>query len=111
MMLTVHIVKPRLVDMCVDLSGREIGVTEHLLDGAQIGAILEQVRRKRVTQHVWRDFFRDAGIFRPSLNDLPKPLTAESTAASVQKQRLGFPTTEPVARLLDVPLHKILGNG
>ena len=34
------------VDMAVDLSGRERGVAEQLLDRPQVGAALEKMRRK-----------------------------------------------------------------
>ena len=40
------------VDMAVDLRGRERRVAEQLLDRAQVGAALEQVRRERVPQAV-----------------------------------------------------------
>lgn len=38
----------RAVDMCVDLSRRDIGVAEHLLDSSQIGPALEEMSRKRM---------------------------------------------------------------
>jgi hypothetical protein len=39
-------------DVCVHLGGREIGVAEHLLDRAEVGAALEQMRCERVAQEV-----------------------------------------------------------
>ena len=36
----------------VELGGGEVGVAEHLLDAAQVGASLEQVRRKGVAEQV-----------------------------------------------------------
>ncbi len=39
-------------DVRVALGRREIGVPEHLLHAAQVGAALEQVRRERVAQEV-----------------------------------------------------------
>jgi hypothetical protein len=47
--------------MGVDLSGGEIGVSQHLLNGAKIGAALEEVSRKAVPQGVRRDPLGDAG--------------------------------------------------
>ena len=43
MKLVVHDPKVIAVDMCVDLGRREISVAKHLLDGAQIGAVVEQM--------------------------------------------------------------------
>ena len=40
------------VDVAVDLRRRERAVAEELLDRAQVGAALEQVRRERVPQAV-----------------------------------------------------------
>src|ERR1041385_863700 len=44
--------EPRLEHVRVDLRGRQIGVPEHQLDRAQVGAVLEQVRGERVAQDV-----------------------------------------------------------
>src|SRR6266516_4598763 len=41
-----------LQDVRVNLSGRNVAVTQHELGRAQIGAALEQVRRERVPQQV-----------------------------------------------------------
>src|SRR5262245_48052503 len=41
-----------LEDVGVNLCRREIGMTEHHLDGAQIRPALEQMRRKRVSNHM-----------------------------------------------------------
>lgn len=47
-------------------------MTEHILDGTDVGAVHEQVGGKRVTEGVWSDVFRDAGeagaIFDNALN-------------------------------------------
>ena len=42
-------------DVRVELGRAEVGVAEHLLDAAQVGAALEQVRRERVAQQVGVD--------------------------------------------------------
>ncbi len=42
--------QPLLINMRVNLGRRDIGVAEHLLDDAQIGAIAEQMRGKTVPQ-------------------------------------------------------------
>ena len=43
------------VHVGVDLGGGEVGVAEHLLHRAQVGAALEQVGREAVAQRVGRD--------------------------------------------------------
>ena len=48
----------------VDLGGRDLGVAEEHLHGAEVGAGLQEVGRKGVAQAVRRDFFRDAGHTR-----------------------------------------------
>ena len=42
----------RAVHVRVDLGRRDVGVAEHLLDGAQIGAALEEMGRERMAQGV-----------------------------------------------------------
>lgn len=39
-------------DVCVDGGGRNVGMAEQHLHGAQVGAVIEQVRRERVPQGV-----------------------------------------------------------
>ena len=57
----VDIPQTRLEHVRVDLRRREIGVPEHHLDGAQIGAALEQMRRERMPQDVRTERAADAG--------------------------------------------------
>ncbi len=47
MELVVHRAQPRFEHMRIDLGGRQIGVAEHHLDHAQIGAAIPQVNRGR----------------------------------------------------------------
>ena len=47
--------QPRPAHVGVDLRGREVGVAEHRLHRAQVGAAFEQVGREGVAQHVRRD--------------------------------------------------------
>lgn len=42
-------------DVRVNLRGRDVGVTEHFLNGAQIGAVLQQMRGETMTQRVRRN--------------------------------------------------------
>ena len=56
--------QPRLQHVRVNLCRREIGMTEHQLDHAKVGAALQKVRRERVAQHVRAQVARDAGSDR-----------------------------------------------
>ncbi len=47
--LVVHHAKTRLEHVRVDFCGRHVGVAEHHLDGAQVGAALEKMRRERMS--------------------------------------------------------------
>ncbi len=55
----------RAGDVCVDLRRRNIGVAEHLLNGAYIGVILHKMRRERMPQRMRRNAFEPAcfGVF------------------------------------------------
>ena len=50
--LVVHPPQALFGDVGVDLGGGDRGVAQHLLQAPQVGPALEQVRRKRVPQHV-----------------------------------------------------------
>ena len=55
MELLVHGAEVLAVDVGVDLGGGEVGVAEHLLDRAEVGAALEQVGGEAVAERVRRD--------------------------------------------------------
>src|SRR5262245_9279375 len=73
-----------LEDVCVDLRGGQIGVSEHHLDGAQIGAPLEQMRRKRVSQHVRADRSAQPRLPDVRFQDLPETYTRQARSASLR---------------------------
>jgi len=52
MKLPVHALQPLLIDMCVNLGCRNIGVTEHFLNDPQISAVPQQMRSEAVPQRV-----------------------------------------------------------
>ena len=52
MRVEVHVAATAVRDLRVELGRREVGVAEHLLDAAQIGAPFEQVRRERMAQEM-----------------------------------------------------------
>jgi len=68
-----HRFQTLLIDVGINLRRRNIGVSEHLLNDAQVRAVAQQVRREAVPEQV-----RINILFQPSvpgffLNDLPDP--------------------------------------
>src|SRR5256885_1826578 len=61
MILLVHLPKVLAVHMRVDLRRRNVGMPEHFLDGAQIGAAFEQMRRERMAKRMRRHHLGDPG--------------------------------------------------
>ena len=51
----------RLVDMGVDLCGRDARMAQHLLDLTQVSPAREQVGGEAMAQRVWTDRNRRAG--------------------------------------------------
>ncbi len=56
-------------DVGVDLGGGDVGVAEHGLDGAEIGAIHKEVGGKTMAESVRGDMLGDAGKLGISLDD------------------------------------------
>jgi hypothetical protein len=55
------------VDVSVALGRRKARVSEHLLDRAEVRALLEKMRREAVAERVWMDAPRGAGAEWESL--------------------------------------------
>ncbi len=56
-------------DVSVDLGGGDVGVAKHCLDGANVGAVHEEIGGKAVAESVGGNVLRDAGFFGVGLND------------------------------------------
>ena len=57
--------------MRVNLRGRNVGVAEHFLDDAQIGAVAEQMRGKAVPEQMRINVRFQSGMFGVLFDDLP----------------------------------------
>jgi hypothetical protein len=66
-----HRFKPLLIDMRVNLSGRNIRMAEHFLNNAQIGAIPQQMCRKTVPEKMRINVLLQSGVPRMFFHDLP----------------------------------------
>ena len=73
-------------------------MAEQLLDDAQVGAALEQVRRERVAQRVRADTFGEAGGGGRPLDRGPGLLARQPAAAVAQEQRTAADRVDVSAR-------------
>src|SRR5215218_4783142 len=70
----------------VHLRGRDVGVAEHLLHGAQVAAAGEQVGGEAVAQRVRAHLARQAGVAGVALDDLVETLPGQRAAAEIDEQ-------------------------
>jgi hypothetical protein len=71
----------------VELGGREVGVTEHLLHAPQIRAAFEQMRGERVAEEVRVDAFGlEAGLLGQAPEDEEGASACQRAALRVQEQ-------------------------
>ena len=76
-----------LVDQLgIDLGGRNVRVSQHLLDGVEIRAVFQQMGGKGVAQGVRGDFCLNSGLLLIVLDDLPKALAAHALPAHIHEQ-------------------------
>ena len=68
----VHLAQTLAADVRVYLGGADVGMPQQLLNDAQVRAMLEQMRRKTVPQHVRRDIARNSCALRPLLYAQPE---------------------------------------
>src|SRR5690606_35509865 len=82
MVRRVQVAKVPRRDVSVDLGGGDVGMPEHRLQAAQIGAVLEQVRSERVPQRVGVDLVTvDARVQRVALHPQPEGLAGHPLPA------------------------------
>ena len=74
--------------MGIELGGDHAGVTEQLLDRAQVGTILEQMGGEAVSQGMGREFPGDTGFGGYSFNQSPDMTAAEAIAPVIEKECL-----------------------
>src|SRR4029077_10191739 len=70
----------------VHLGGGDVGVAEHLLDGAQVATAGEQVGGEAVAQGVRAHLAREPGVAGVALDDLVETLAGQRPAAEVDEQ-------------------------
>lgn len=85
MVLGVNGLQTGLVNMRVNLGGRNIRMPQHFLYDPKGRVIGQQVACKGVPKGVRLDVARDAGGTRVFLNEFPYPLASQRLAAIVQE--------------------------
>src|SRR5690606_17227463 len=86
MELPMHGTKILAVYMSVDLRRGDVCVAEHLLNGPEVGAALQQMRGEAVSQRVRSDVSRDPCRCDVPLQDLPCTHPAQRRASRVQEE-------------------------
>src|SRR5947207_14521424 len=106
MRFAIHVEQLRGVDVRVALRRADARVAEKLLNGAQIGAALQQVRRERMPQRVRTDPRARAARGDVTPHEAIDAAHGEPRAAVVHKQRIaptyvvsGFSRTAAMVRL------------
>jgi hypothetical protein len=83
----VQLPTPSIGYVGIELCRREIGMSEHFLNGTEIGAALEQMSRKRVAQQVGVHAARiEACLLGELAQDEERAGTREWPAAGIEKQ-------------------------
>src|SRR5512132_148167 len=97
-------------DMRVDLGGRRITKTEQCLDRTRVGPVLQQVRRKAVTQRMRRNIFNPC-LLSVMLNDGPGEVARErlpTIQKNIRRRRLSI--TRLHRRILLQPMNRALAE-
>ena len=69
------------LDMGIDLRRRKLGMPQHRLDGTKVGAMLQQMRGKRMSEHVGGNWLGNPGLPRADAKQFPKALPTQLFAA------------------------------
>ena len=87
MISTVFINKVFPIHMSINLRSRYIGMTEHFLHYAKIGAPFKHLCRKGMAESMRADGFVDAGFSNPFADYFPQSDPAHLRAAVVNKHQ------------------------
>lgn len=89
-------------DLCVPIRRPDVGMPQHLLNDPQVGAVLEQMSRKRVTQRVGRDPLGNASVSGVRLDPRPNEIPINPLPLLRDKERLFPPRLLPPLRQVEV---------
>ena len=74
MMFAVQPLQPLAGDVSIYLGGRKITMSKQQLHNPEVSAVIEQVRREGMPEHVRGDRLRNTGNLRVLANGMPKRL-------------------------------------
>src|SRR5207302_2535704 len=95
-------------DVGVALRCPEIGMPEHLLDAAEVGASLEQMRRKRVPEEMRMDALGlEPGLVREASQYEKRSRARERSSTRVQEELRAVASIEMWASEREEPAHRL----
>src|SRR5258706_2028773 len=89
MMLGVELLEPLARDVRVDLRGRDVRMSEQELHHPQVGAVVDEVRREGVAQHVRRELLARDGARAVAPGEMPERLARHARTAGGVEQDIG----------------------
>ena len=110
MELVIDRFETRFQNVCVDLSGREVGVTKEALNGPQVGAAVKQVRCKRMPHNVRTQIVWKPGVPGMLFQDLPESNAAQPTTAHIHEEPRAIGSGQvraSVRRVSTNPFHRL----
>ena len=96
--LTIFLEQVFLRDLRVHLCGRDARVSEHFLNDAQVGTMVEHVGCTGVTENVRRQVVPQTDLIPAPHHDRPRRLSAESPTSLVDEHRSGIISISPMRR-------------
>ena len=102
--------KPRPHNVGINLGGRDIGVPQHHLHAAEIGAAFQEMCGKTMTEYVGGQSVENAGPPAITGEQLPESLPGKTAAARGNEQvAAGAPLEQSAAAGLQIALHRLEG--
>jgi hypothetical protein len=95
--------EPLLIDVRVDLSGGNVGVSQKFLNDAKIGSIFQKMGCEGMSQEVRVDVLIEARSFSAFLDDLANTVWGKWAASNGEKDiRVGFLSHQSVALVVKI---------
>src|SRR5579862_5209077 len=114
-MLTVQLFQALTSYVGVDLCRGQITVPQQHLHDAQVRAMVEQMRGKRMPQSMRRKLFGDSGLTRVPLDDVPERLARHAITTPRGEQIVSLALQQDLAARaigkLSQPAHRLLAQG
>src|SRR5271165_5999191 len=86
MVFLYRVLQSRPQNVRINLRGRDVGVSQHGLQAAQVGTTLQEVGGETMAQDVGREPAENSGLAAVARQQFPKPLPCEAAAAGGYKE-------------------------